>query len=151
MGSVSLVKRGEQSSLDREQSLALTSSKCSSPRTSTAASGHGGQGGEDRGETVGQFKTFCNIFISFVGACRRLLLLPARRNTPGADGRGGTHAGAGVLGLPYAFRKSGLVLGAGFLILTAALSLHCMLLLVRCKKHLVRHVAAFPERLNSAG
>lgn len=56
-----------------------------------------------------------------------------------------------MLGLPYAFRKSGLVLGAGFLILTAALSLHCMLLLVRCKKHLVRHVAASPEPLIRAG
>ena len=146
MGSISLVKRGEQSSLDREQSLALTSNKCGSPRTA-ASSGHGGHGGGD-GETVGWFKTFCNIFVSFVGACRHLLLLPAPpQHVRAVDERGGTHAGAGVLGLPYAFRKSGLVLGAGFLILTAALSLHCMLMLVRCKKHLVRARCRVPSAL----
>ncbi len=42
--------------------------------------------------------------------------------------------GAGVLGLPYAFRQSGLLLGAGFLTFVAAGALYCMLLLVRCKR-----------------
>ena len=42
--------------------------------------------------------------------------------------------GAGVLGLPYAFRRSGLLLGAGFLTFVAAGALYCMLLLVRCKR-----------------
>ena len=38
--------------------------------------------------------------------------------------------GAGVLGLPYAFRRSGLILGSVVMIVIAALNLHCMLLLV---------------------
>lgn len=38
--------------------------------------------------------------------------------------------GAGVLGLPYAFKRSGLVLGIVVMIVIAALNLHCMLLLV---------------------
>ena len=38
--------------------------------------------------------------------------------------------GAGVLGLPYAFRRSGLILGTVVMIIIAALNLHCMLLLV---------------------
>ena len=42
--------------------------------------------------------------------------------------------GAGVLGLPYAFAKSGLVLGAVFLIFVAALALYAMLLLAQCKR-----------------
>jgi len=42
--------------------------------------------------------------------------------------------GAGVLGLPYAFRQAGLALGAGFLTGVAAIALYCMLLLVRCKR-----------------
>ena len=38
--------------------------------------------------------------------------------------------GAGVLGLPYAFRRSGLIQGIVVMIVIAALNLHCMLLLV---------------------
>lgn len=38
--------------------------------------------------------------------------------------------GAGVLGLPYAFKRSGLILGSVVMIVIAALNLHCMLLLV---------------------
>ena len=38
--------------------------------------------------------------------------------------------GAGVLGLPYAFKRSGLILGTVVMIVIAALNLHCMLLLV---------------------
>jgi len=38
--------------------------------------------------------------------------------------------GAGVLGLPYAFRRSGLVQGTIVMVIIAALNLHCMLLLV---------------------
>lgn len=44
--------------------------------------------------------------------------------------------GAGVLGLPYAFKRSGLVQGTVVMVLIAALNLHCMLLLVKCKKRL---------------
>lgn len=39
--------------------------------------------------------------------------------------------GAGVLGLPYAFRRSGLIQGTLVMIIIAALNLHCMLLLVK--------------------
>lgn len=49
--------------------------------------------------------------------------------------------GAGVLGLPFAFRQSGLLLGAGFLTFVAAGALYCMLLLVRCKRCGVLHRA----------
>ena len=38
--------------------------------------------------------------------------------------------GAGVLGLPYAFRRSGLVQGIIVMVIIATLNLHCMLLLV---------------------
>lgn len=44
--------------------------------------------------------------------------------------------GAGVLGLPYAFRRSGLVQGTIVMVIIATLNLHCMLLLVKCKKKL---------------
>ncbi|DBA95863.1 TPA: hypothetical protein ACH3X1_001407 [Trebouxia sp. C0004] len=44
--------------------------------------------------------------------------------------------GAGVLGLPYAFKRSGLVQGTIVMVIIAALNLHCMLLLVKCKKRL---------------
>eukprot|EP01025_Chloroclados_australasicus_P021905 TRINITY_DN22838_c0_g2_i2.p1 TRINITY_DN22838_c0_g2~~TRINITY_DN22838_c0_g2_i2.p1 ORF type:complete len:437 (+),score=36.36 TRINITY_DN22838_c0_g2_i2:160-1470(+) len=56
------------------------------------------------------FKTFGNIIISFVGA--------------------------GVLGLPYAFKRSGLLVGMAFLAIVAALALRCMFLLVNCKRAL---------------
>ncbi|KAK3259329.1 hypothetical protein CYMTET_31666, partial [Cymbomonas tetramitiformis] len=55
-------------------------------------------------------ETFGNIFIAFVGA--------------------------GILGLPHAFRRSGLVLGACFILTVAAMALHCMLLLIKCKRRL---------------
>lgn len=42
--------------------------------------------------------------------------------------------GAGVLGLPYAFAKSGVLLGAGFLVFVASLALYAMLLLAQCKR-----------------
>ena len=137
MGSIALVKlkRTDSTGTDREQ-CAFLDSKGSSPRASSQSL-HGGHGGSE-GDSVGCFKTFCNIFISFVGASPCVL-----RPSPHAEvfdvrgSRTGVGAGAGVLGLPYAFRKSGLILGAGFLILTAVLSLHCMLMLVKCKKHLV--------------
>ncbi|KAL3140382.1 hypothetical protein ABBQ38_004643 [Trebouxia sp. C0009 RCD-2024] len=50
--------------------------------------------------------------------------------------------GAGVLGLPYAFRRSGLIQGTVVMIIIAALNLHCMLLLVKCKKRLVASTGA---------
>ena len=43
--------------------------------------------------------------------------------------------GAGVLGLPYAFKRSGLILGTVVMIAIAALNLHCMLLLVIILSH----------------
>ena len=42
--------------------------------------------------------------------------------------------GAGVLGLPYAFAQSGLVVGVSFLTVVAALALYAMLLLAQCKR-----------------
>jgi solute carrier family 36 (proton-coupled amino acid transporter) len=53
-------------------------------------------------------KALSNIFISFVGA--------------------------GVLGLPHAFQRSGLVQGPLVMVMVAGLALHCMLLLVQCKR-----------------
>lgn len=57
---------------------------------------------------AGFWKTLANIFISFVGA--------------------------GILTLPHAFAKSGLLLGGGFLIFLALLTYYCILLLLDCKK-----------------
>lgn len=51
--------------------------------------------------------------------------------------------GAGVLGLPYAFAKSGLVLGVSFLTFVASLALYSMLLLAQCKrcaKHVINPI-----------
>ena len=47
--------------------------------------------------------------------------------------------GSGVLGLPYALGRVGV--GAGLLILwgVAAISAHCMFLIVDCKRHLTDH------------
>lgn len=47
--------------------------------------------------------------------------------------------GAGVLGLPFAFKQSGLAVGATMLVVVASIALYCMLLLVRCKRHLEEH------------
>lgn len=49
-------------------------------------------------------KTAANLFISFLGA--------------------------GVLGLPYAFRRSGLTQGVVFMLIIVVLNIHCMMLLV---------------------
>uniref|UniRef100_A0A804J6H1 Amino acid transporter transmembrane domain-containing protein n=1 Tax=Musa acuminata subsp. malaccensis TaxID=214687 RepID=A0A804J6H1_MUSAM len=57
-----------------------------------------------------QPKTFANVFIAIVGA--------------------------GVLGLPYAFRRTGWAAGAILLLAVAALSFHCMMLLVRTRRQL---------------
>lgn len=61
-------------------------------------------------EKSGPVKTVITIFISFVGA--------------------------GVLGLPYAFLRSGYVMGTTCLLVVSAISLHCMLLLLQCKRRL---------------
>lgn len=45
-----------------------------------------------------------------------------------------TIVGSGVLGLPYTFMRSGWLLGSVTVILSALLSYHCMLLLVRPKR-----------------
>lgn len=42
--------------------------------------------------------------------------------------------GAGVLGLPYALAKSGMVMGVSFLTVVASLALYAMLLLAQCKR-----------------
>jgi hypothetical protein len=57
--------------------------------------------------------------------------------------------GAGILGLPFAFKQSGILLGGCFLVILAYLAHYCVLLLVDCKKHLehkgvVRCRAPFP-------
>ncbi|KAJ8505197.1 hypothetical protein OPV22_006083 [Ensete ventricosum] len=54
-----------------------------------------------------QPKTFANVFIAIVGA--------------------------GVLGLPYAFRRTGWAAGAILLLAVSALTFHCMMLLVRTR------------------
>ncbi|KAH0700067.1 hypothetical protein KY284_014282 [Solanum tuberosum] len=55
-------------------------------------------------------KTFANIFMSLVGA--------------------------GVLGLPYTFKKTGCVMGSLLIISIATLSCYCMMLLVYCRRKL---------------
>ncbi|MQM10466.1 hypothetical protein Taro_043360 [Colocasia esculenta] len=57
-----------------------------------------------------QPKTFANVFIAIVGA--------------------------GVLGLPYAFKRTGWVAGSLMLLVVAALTYHCMMLLVRTRRKL---------------
>lgn len=59
---------------------------------------------------AGVYKTLANIFISFMGA--------------------------GILGLPYAFRHSGLVLGTAFMLVLSMLAYYAIILLVACKQHL---------------
>ncbi|CAL9044387.1 unnamed protein product [Musa banksii] len=68
-------------------------------------------GGDDHGGGLSsQPKTFANVFISIVGA--------------------------GVLGLPYAFRRTGWAAGALLLLAVAALTFHCMMLIVRTRRRL---------------
>uniref|UniRef100_A0A2P2J2S9 Amino acid transporter transmembrane domain-containing protein n=1 Tax=Rhizophora mucronata TaxID=61149 RepID=A0A2P2J2S9_RHIMU len=57
-----------------------------------------------------KFKTFANVFIAIVGA--------------------------GVLGLPYTFKKTGWLLGSTMLFSAALLTYHCMMLLVRTRRKL---------------
>ncbi|XP_013626757.1 PREDICTED: amino acid transporter ANTL1 [Brassica oleracea var. oleracea] len=57
-----------------------------------------------------QFKTFANVFIAIVGA--------------------------GVLGLPYAFKRTGWLMGVLTLFSVAALITHCMMLLVHIRRKL---------------
>lgn len=59
------------------------------------------------------FKTFANVFIAIVGA--------------------------GVLGLPYTFKRTGWVMGILMLFSVAALTYHCMMLLVQSRRKLESH------------
>lgn len=71
-------------------------------------------------EKSGPVKTVITIFISFVGA--------------------------GVLGLPYAFLRSGYIMGSVCLLAVSAMSLHCMSLLLQCKRQLEdRGVTTYSE------
>ncbi|KAG2331771.1 hypothetical protein Bca4012_018649 [Brassica carinata] len=67
-----------------------------------------------------QFKTFANVFIAIVGA--------------------------GVLGLPYAFKRTGWLMGVITLFSVAALITHCMMLLVRIRRKLgVANIGSFGD------
>ncbi|CAM9416961.1 unnamed protein product, partial [Phaeothamnion confervicola] len=46
--------------------------------------------------------------------------------------------GAGILGLPYAFRQGGMAMSTAVLLIVGGLSLYCMLLLVECRRWLVQ-------------
>lgn len=70
---------------------------------------HGGSGSTST--AYSPLKSFANIFISFVGA--------------------------GVLGLPYAFRMAGVVEGTIIMIVVAWVSVKAMLMLVDCKYHIL--------------
>ncbi|XP_059286579.1 amino acid transporter AVT3B-like [Lycium ferocissimum] len=61
-------------------------------------------------------KTFANVFIAIVGA--------------------------GVLGLPYTFKRTGWVLGSLMLFIVAFLTYYCMMLLVYARRKLESHVKA---------
>ncbi|KAG0472706.1 hypothetical protein HPP92_014563 [Vanilla planifolia] len=62
------------------------------------------------GHLSSQPKTFANVFIAIVGA--------------------------GVLGLPYAFKRTGWAAGTLMLLAVGALTYHCMMLLVRTRRRL---------------
>jgi proton-coupled amino acid transporter len=70
-----------------------------------------------------KFKTFANIFISIVGA--------------------------GVLGLPYSFKKTGWIMGLLTLFSVAFLTYHCMMLLIHTRRRL-ESIMGFPK-INSFG
>ncbi|XP_004509454.1 amino acid transporter AVT3C-like [Cicer arietinum] len=70
-----------------------------------------------------KLKTFANIFISIVGA--------------------------GVLGLPYSFKKTGWIMGLVMLFSVAFLTYHCMMLLVQTRRRL-ESIIGFPK-INSFG
>lgn len=73
--------------------------------------------GDNKSSTI---KTVITIFISFVGA--------------------------GILGLPYAFLRSGYVMGTVCIAAVSIISLHCMLLLLECKHRLEdRGVSTYSE------
>ena len=75
--------------------------------------------GEER-PLSSQFKTFANVFIAIVGA--------------------------GVLGLPYAFKRTGWLMGVLTLFSVAALITHCMMLLVRIRRKLgVANIGSFGD------
>lgn len=61
--------------------------------------------------TDSKVKVFANIFISFIGA--------------------------GILGLPYAFKEAGLIEGIVIMAVVGAVSVKAMLLLIDCKDHMV--------------
>lgn len=65
---------------------------------------------DDEG-TDNKLKIFANIFISFIGA--------------------------GILGLPYAFKEAGIIEGVAVMACVGALSVHAMLLIVDCKDKLM--------------
>ncbi|WOL05882.1 hypothetical protein Cni_G14613 [Canna indica] len=66
--------------------------------------------GDEEMHLSSQPKTFANVFIAIVGA--------------------------GVLGLPYAFSRTGWAAGAILLLTIAALTFHCMMLLVRTRRRI---------------
>ncbi|PNY16196.1 proton-coupled amino acid transporter 3-like protein [Trifolium pratense] len=70
-----------------------------------------------------KFKTFANIFISIVGA--------------------------GVLGLPYSFKKTGWIMGLLMLFSVAFLTYHCMMLLIHTRRRLELNVGF--RKINSFG
>uniref|UniRef100_A0A0E0K3F7 Amino acid transporter transmembrane domain-containing protein n=1 Tax=Oryza punctata TaxID=4537 RepID=A0A0E0K3F7_ORYPU len=67
-------------------------------------------GGDGAGKLSSQPKTFANVFIAVVGA--------------------------GVLGLPYTFSRTGWAAGSILLLSVAALTFYCMMLLVACRRRL---------------
>jgi solute carrier family 36 (proton-coupled amino acid transporter) len=71
---------------------------------------HGSSGGREGGGLSSQPKTFANVFIAVVGA--------------------------GVLGLPYTFSRTGWAAGSLLLFSVAALTFYCMMLLVACRRRL---------------
>lgn len=70
--------------------------------------GHGGSAARQRTASVAV--TFCNLLKSFLGA--------------------------GILGLPYAFRMSGIAAGVVLILVIGGVCAHTMFLLVSCKRHL---------------
>jgi proton-coupled amino acid transporter len=64
------------------------------------------------GQTDNKLKIFGNIFISFIGA--------------------------GILGLPYAFKEAGIVEGIIVMTIVGALSVKSMLLLIDCKDSVIQ-------------
>jgi proton-coupled amino acid transporter len=48
--------------------------------------------------------------------------------------------GSGILGMPFAFKNGGVWLGTVALVIIAIITMHCVVLLVKCKRRLIKNL-----------